>query len=187
MAESPASPLDPTSDSTRLLYTSSGATFPSTLSSLEISPKTFILSAPYLSGIAVGGVIFHPTHDPPSILLIRRSPQESFAGRWEVPGGGVEDEETILDGVVREVKEETGLTVTKILGLYGCVDFRGSRGRIFKKYSFELEVEEPEGVVLDPKEHDSWQWAREEELGPVAVTTGQQRRVILDAFEKRRK
>jgi len=41
------------------------------------------------------------------VLAIRR-PQD---GRWEPPGGLLELDETILDGVRREAREETGLDV----------------------------------------------------------------------------
>ena len=34
-----------------------------------------------------------------------------MAGRWEFPGGIVEPGESAADGIIREVKEETGLTI----------------------------------------------------------------------------
>lgn len=41
-------------------------------------------------------------------------------GKWEPPGGILEHEETILDGLVREVAEETGLQVEpgRLSGVY---------------------------------------------------------------------
>jgi 8-oxo-dGTP diphosphatase len=47
------------------------------------------------------------TNDDGRVLAIRR-PED---GRWEPPGGLLEVGETILDGVRREVREETGLDV----------------------------------------------------------------------------
>lgn len=44
------------------------------------------------------------------LLLIQRG-HEPSAGLWSVPGGRVEPGETLRDAVVREVREETGLTV----------------------------------------------------------------------------
>lgn len=41
-------------------------------------------------------------------LWIRRSENGDFPGYWCAPGGGVEDFETIEQGVAREVKEEIG-------------------------------------------------------------------------------
>jgi len=43
------------------------------------------------------------------ILMVRQHHQERYV--WTVPGGAIEPGETSLDAAVREVKEETGLTV----------------------------------------------------------------------------
>ena len=51
------------------------------------------------------------------ILLVQRK-NESFKGKWALPGGFVEYGEKTEDTVVREVFEETGLK-TKICGLAG--------------------------------------------------------------------
>ena len=56
--------------------------------------------------VAVGGVAVIDD----AILLIERATHPS-AGRWSVPGGRVEVGETLAEAVVREVAEETGLSV----------------------------------------------------------------------------
>jgi 8-oxo-dGTP diphosphatase len=54
----------------------------------------------------VGAVVI----DGSKVLLVRRG-QEPLKGEWSLPGGALELGETLQQGVVREVLEETGLTV----------------------------------------------------------------------------
>jgi ADP-ribose pyrophosphatase YjhB (NUDIX family) len=44
-------------------------------------------------------------------LLLARRAHEPFAGRWDLPGGFVEEGEHPLDALRREIEEETGLVV----------------------------------------------------------------------------
>ncbi len=60
------------------------------------------MSAPVL---AVGAVVAHDG----SLLLVRRG-HGPAAGEWAVPGGRVEQGEVLAAAVVRELREETGLT-----------------------------------------------------------------------------
>lgn len=47
------------------------------------------------------------------ILLTRRSFDKSHGGMWEATAGHVKTNETGLEGIQREIKEETGLSINK--------------------------------------------------------------------------
>lgn len=53
------------------------------------------------------------------VLLVRRAIQPAL-GLWDIPGGFLEAGEHPEAGVVRELREETGLdiTITRLLGIY---------------------------------------------------------------------
>jgi len=59
--------------------------------------------------VGVGAVVVESGR----VLLVRRG-QEPLKGRWSLPGGLLELGESIQDGVIREVEEETGLTVEPV-------------------------------------------------------------------------
>lgn len=59
--------------------------------------------------VAVGAVVEHEGR----VLLVRRG-SEPLKGHWTLPGGMLEVGEALTEGVVREVREETGLVVEPI-------------------------------------------------------------------------
>ena len=64
------------------------------------------------------------------VLLIQRG-QDPFAGYWALPGGFLEMEETLEAAAARELWEETGVRVRRLvpLGAFSQVD-RDPRGRV---------------------------------------------------------
>ena len=65
--------------------------------------------------VAVGGFVFDRDG---RILLVQRG-RPPGEGLWTVPGGRLEPGETLVQGVAREVREETGLIVE--VGVLACV------------------------------------------------------------------
>ncbi|HVX18042.1 MAG TPA: NUDIX hydrolase [Acidimicrobiales bacterium] len=62
------------------------------------------MSAPPVPQLAVGAVVV----DDERLLMVRRG-HGPAAGAWSVPGGRLEVGESIVEAVVRELAEETGL------------------------------------------------------------------------------
>lgn len=67
-----------------------------------------------------------------NLVLIRRSPEaEAFPDAWALPGGFLEENETLEECAVREFKEETGLDAKLLapVGTFSAVG-RDPRGRV---------------------------------------------------------
>jgi ADP-ribose pyrophosphatase len=64
------------------------------------------MSRPLRPVVGVGGVVVYEGR----VALIRRA-KPPLRGRWTVPGGTVELGETLKEALVREMLEETGLSV----------------------------------------------------------------------------
>ncbi|HEV2778802.1 MAG TPA: NUDIX domain-containing protein [Actinophytocola sp.] len=82
----------------------------------------------------VGGIVRDATG---RLLLVKRA-NEPGRGRWSLPGGRVEAGETDADAVVREMVEETGLTV-RPGALVGAVE-RAAPGGVYAIYDYACEV-----------------------------------------------
>ena len=81
--------------------------------------------------VAVGAVIWR---GPERVLLVRRG-QPPRQDEWSIPGGRVEPGEALQTALLREIHEETGLTV-RIAALIDVVDAiqRDEQGAILLHY-----------------------------------------------------
>ncbi|MBQ7105211.1 MAG: NUDIX domain-containing protein [Bacilli bacterium] len=75
---------------------------------------------------------------------------------WTFPGGKQEFNETILDGAIREVKEETNLDISDLYVFSVSDDIQPNKHYvtiqvIANSYSGELKV-------MEPTKEDEWKW-----------------------------
>lgn len=94
-----------------------------------------------------------------AVLFLRRTPGTFLGGRWELPGGTVEPGEPAETAAVREVHEETGLTV-RLTGARSRHTWMDVTGRDLRIHAvvFDADVLGPAAVELDPREHVEFTW-----------------------------
>ena len=83
-------------------------------------------------------------------MLIKRR-FEPLAGRWSLPGGTLELGESLHEGLVREMREETGLVVEvgPLVELFDRIT-RDDDGRVRFHYVLADYLCRPVGGILEP-------------------------------------
>jgi 8-oxo-dGTP diphosphatase len=121
---------------------------------------------------------------PEGLMLVRRSSSETFLpGVYELPGGGMEEGEDIIECLCREVLEETSIRVTEIDDVADSFDYTSDSGKKVRQFNFLLRGEGE--IKLDSKEHDSIRYVRRVEDLDVLGISGESRRVIVSALKRR--
>lgn len=137
-------------------------------------------------GVAIFSTSQSSSEDTPTrrLLLLRRAATEDvYPLMYEIPGGGAETEDTtILDTVVREVREETGLTVAEIVSDFEGFEYSTRRG-VSVQFNFMVEVEGGVEVKINPEEHEAFAWVQKGESLDCYRMTEPMRKVVSDAFD----
>ena len=116
------------------------------------------------------------------VLIVRESADYvdgTEAGKWDLPGGRLEEGEPLLEGLVREIEEESGLSITPGSVVHAFDSFpviRGEQCQIVRVY-FECRTE-TDAVVLSA-DHDSYEW-----IDPANYTEYQIMPALLSAFSR---
>ena len=91
-------------------------------------------------------------------LLLRRSLEKypEIKGRWDIVGGRIDPGIALKENLIREIDEETGLTLVGEPTLIAAQDILRSAGRHVVRLTF---VGVARGdILLDTSENDMFQW-----------------------------
>ena len=107
-------------------------------------------------GIHVVNSIFTVDHGIVKVLLIKRT-NEPFLGYWALPGGGLYNNELIIDGAKRELKEKTGIDNInlKMYRLFDKVDRSPLKRMIAVAYIGVMDKEKAKIITETEKTSDS--------------------------------
>jgi len=109
--------------------------------------------------VAVKAIILN---DEGKILAIRRSATDpSRPLTWDVPGGEVEEGEDLEESILREIKEEVGITVSNI-EIFDAVGSYNKKGEYWIGIGYKAKAIET-NVILS-FEHDQYEWLTKEEF-----------------------
>jgi len=98
--------------------------------------------------IVVGGALLHGGR----LLAARRTAPPELAGRWELPGGKVEAGERPEQALVRELREELGVTVRPVERVPG--EWGLPSGHVLVVWRAELLRGTPRAL----QDHDALRW-----------------------------
>ena len=113
----------------------------------------------------VGAIV---TDEQGRLLMIKRG-HEPGAGLWSIPGGRIEPGETDAEALVREMLEETGLTV-QVGRLLGTVQRPGLDGAILDVRDYAATV--TGGTLAAGDDAADARWVRADDLNAIPLTEG---------------
>lgn len=96
-------------------------------------------------------------NQPPTHVLLVRRKHDPFEDHWALPGGFVNEGERLEDAALRELKEETGLSVPKAwqVGAWGDPD-RDPRGHVVTIAHVAGVQGQPEVIGADDAADAQW-------------------------------
>jgi len=133
--------------------------------------------------IVVAGVI---VKNQKVLLLQRNESEDVLPGIWELPSGKREPGETSIEALLREIKEETGLSVIvgRPISVFEYVVKTSGEIRDTTQINFLVYPAGPqEKVKINKKEHQAARWFKKEELSSLHNISEEIQKAAIMALE----
>lgn len=181
---------------------------------LLVNASTFLDKYPHIHRLMASCMVFR-TEPCLQVLLLLRAAHDSYALHWEVPGGGVDPtDSTIIAGAVRELHEETGLTVTHVHDIVTLTPYEPLSSDLKSRLSLSphdeqntidadglvvsfmettkrwgkatvlVDVEDASDVKICDDEHAAFTWVTEEEVRSMQFSNGQPLKMVSDGVRR---
>lgn len=108
--------------------------------------------------IVVTGILKSKDH---YLIVERADYDETYPSPWEFPGGHLEEGETIIEALKRELKEEINYDLSsepKITNFYDEIREKGGNKSHFIELDFLIEVDKEKVAIELSFEHSSYKW-----------------------------
>ena len=135
-----------------------------------------------MTRLVVGAVIVRDTR----VFVHRRDYDRSlFPGCWDIPGGHVDPDETPLDALGREVEEETGWRLRRVIAELGEFSWIGSDGMPRRELDYLVEVDGDLDAPRreDPK-HIEFAWVSIDELDRLMENRAPEQTIVRDVVAR---
>lgn len=112
-----------------------------------------------LVGVSQKALILNKRNE---ILILRRSKSAPVrALTWDLPGGDLDFGEDAIQGIKREIKEETGLEVDKMIP-FDVESHINREGDFWVTIAYKTKINS--GKIVLSYEHDEFKWVSKEEF-----------------------
>lgn len=112
-------------------------------------------------------------HYEDKILLLHRQDRSAEGNRWGIPGGKLRDQEDVVEGIIREIFEETSLELNRdkvhYIGQFfirvGAFDFQ------YCMFDYLEPISSPGSIRIDFKEHKGFTWVTPKDALQMSLIT----------------
>lgn len=99
------------------------------------------------------------------VLILKRIDNTYEGGLWDLPGGSLKSGEDLLDGIKREVLEESGLRIDELELFYHNSNVDAKKNKQFITIIFLTTLNDKNPVIsISDKEHSQFKWTAPEEI-----------------------